>query len=396
MSFFEKVELLPPDPILSMPIIFASDSREKKVNLGIGTYRDEKGLPLVFSAIKKAEEIIHAQRLNKEYLPIEGHASYLKETMKLIYGDEFPADRMGILQTIGGTNALRLGADFFRKHNLLNIYISDPSWPNHRPIFEKAGMSAQIYPYYDYQNANIKFDEMCNSIKKMPAESVILLHACCHNPTGLDLTQEQWKKLSELIKKQRVIPFFDLAYQGFGTSLEEDAWPVRYFLRQGHEMLVASSYSKNFGLYGERVGSLSWVVHSKEIAAKMLSQFKSIIRGIYSSPPLHGARLIATVLESQALKEEWARELSQISKRIVDMRLKLMQRLNSKNIQQNFDFMNHQKGMFSLSGLNAEHIDRLKNEFAIYLLNNGRMSIPGLTMDNVDYVADSMAKVLKT
>ena len=344
MSFFERTELLPEDPILSLPIIFAADPHEKKVNIGVGAYKDEKGKPVVLSAVKKAEALVHAQALNKEYQPIEGGAAFLQGTINLIYGNELSRDRLSAIQTIGGTSALRIGAEFLVKQGHPVMYLSDPSWPNHKQVFEKAGMTIQEYPYYDYLNNGLKFEAMCQALEKMPPGSVILLHAGCHNPTGVDLMREQWKIVSEIIKKRKVIPFFDLAYQGLGFSLDEDAWPIRYFALQGHDILVASSYSKNFGLYGERVGALSWYMPTKEIAARLLSQFKQIVRGMYSSPPLHGGRLIATVLESKALKDEWASELEQMRLRITEMRRQLMERLNAKKLSKNFNFMEKQHG----------------------------------------------------
>lgn len=395
MSFFERIKLLPEDPILSLPIAFAADKHEKKVNLGVGTYKDENGKPFVLSCIKKAEDLVHAQALNKEYQPIEGNSLYLKGTINLIYGNELSMDRISAIQTVGGTSALRIGAEFFVKHGHRDIYLSDPTWPNHKPVFEKAGMAIQNYPYYDYLNNGLKFEALCCAIEKMPSGSVILLHAGCHNPTGVDLNKEQWKRVSEIIKKQKVIPFFDLAYQGLGFSFDEDAWPIRYFALQEHDMLVASSYSKNFGLYGERVGALSWYMSTKEIASHLLSQFKQIVRGMYSNPPLHGGLLIATVFESKSLKDEWATDVEKMRSRIGEMRRLLMERLDAKKLNRDFSFMTQQRGLFSMSGLTPMQVERLKKEYGIYMLSNGRISIPGLTHGNIDYVADSIAVVIK-
>ena len=394
MSFFEEIELLPEDPILSLPIHFASDLHEKKVNLGIGAYKDEKGKPVVLEAVKKAEALVNAQALNKEYLPIEGNAAFIKRIVELIYGRELLGERISAVQTIGGTAALRLGAEFLVKQGHGDIYISDPSWPNHKNIFQKAGMAIQEYPYYDFSQGCLKFERLCQAIENMPAGSVILLQAVCHNPTGIDPNRDQWKVISEIIQKQKIIPFFDLAYQGFGLNLEEDAWPIRYFALQGHELFVASSYSKNMGLYGERMGALSWYMSTPEIARHVLSQVKQIIRGMYSSPPLHGGRVVAALLESKELKMEWAQQLEQMRLRINDMRQELLKRLNEKKLKKDFSFMDKQHGMFSMSGLTAEQVARIKQDYGIYMLSNGRISIPGLTNNNIDYVADSIAAVL--
>lgn len=396
MPFFDDIELLPEDPILSLPIAFAADPREKKVNLGIGAYKDEFGKPVVLSAIKKAEDLVHSQDLNKEYQPIEGGSTFLHATLELIYGSQLSLDRISAIQTIGGTSALRLGAEFLVNHGHPDIYLSDPSWPNHKHVFQRAGMVIQEYPYYDYSNGGLKFEALGQAIEQMPHGSVILLQASCHNPTGVDPDQDQWKKISELIKKQKVIPFFDLAYQGLGSSIDEDAWPVRYFASQDHEMFVAYSYSKNFGLYGERVGALSWQMPNQESSVRALSQFRRFVRGSYSSPPLHGGRLVAAVLGSKALKKEWMNEIEQMRLRLSDMRNQLADRLNSQKINKNFNFMKAQRGMFSLSGLTAVQVEKLKQEYGIYMLSNGRISIPGLTPSNIDYVADCIAAIMQS
>lgn len=394
MSFFKEIQLLPADPILSLPLLFAADERPDKVNLGVGAYRNEKGQPVVLAAVREAEEWIFSKKLYKEYLPIEGHSLYLKESIRLIYGDDFSSKRVAALQTVGGLSALRLMAEFFINQGYKDIFISDPSWPNHEPTFYKAGMSVHTYPYYNPQTHTIDFESMCAAIKLMPNRSVILLQACCHNPTGLDLSLEQWKILSELIKSQKIIPFFDLAYQGFGMSVEEDAWPIRYFASQNHELFTASSYSKNLGLYGERVGVLSWYVESEAVSKGLLSHVKSIVRGMYSNPPMHGALIVATILESPTLKKIWMDELKEMQKRIEEMRVQLMHHLNQEKINKNFNFMQSQKGMFSLSGLDQSQVHKLQKEYGIYMLPNGRMSIPGLTKTNMDYVAHSIAAVV--
>lgn len=394
MSFFEKIELLPEDSILSLPLLYSSDKHEKKANLGIGGYKDEHENPFLLPSVQKAEDQIFSQKLNKEYQPIEGSPDFLKAITLLTFGDHIPEDRIASVQSVGGTSALRLAAEFFVKCGYARIYLSDPTWPNHQQIFQHAGMKVYEYPYYNYEKADVKFDEMCKAIEKIPSKSLILLQTCCHNPTGIDLNKNQWQTLSKIIKKQHLIPFFDLAYQGLGVNLDEDAWPIRYFALQNQEFFVAISYSKNFGLYGERVGALSWYMPTKEIAIRVLSQIKRLIRGMYSNPPLHGGRLITTILKSAELKNEWMHELEQMRLRIANMRKQLVDRLNAKKLDKNFKFMENQRGMFSLSGLSPQQVEKLKNEYGIYMLSNGRISFPGLNLKNIDYVADSIASVL--
>lgn len=394
MSFFDCVERLPPDPILTLPLLFKADSRLQKVNLGIGAYKDEQGKPYILQAVRKAEEILFAQKLDKEYQPIEGSKAFVEGSIKLIYGESFFHDRLGGLQTIGGIGALRLAAEFFVKHGYNDICISTPTWPNHLPTFQKAGMHVSEYPYYDSKTCEVLFDAFCQFLNEAAPQTIILLQACCHNPTGMDLTPDQWKEVSEILLKKKLIPFFDLAYQGLGDSLEGDVWPIRYFASQDHEMFVASSYSKNLGLYGERVGALTWYMKNAEVSSRLLSQFKSIVRGIYSSPPLHGGRIISTILDSSALYEEWVSDLNEMRSRIHKMREQLMNQLDAKSLIKNFTFMKNQKGMFSLSGLQASEVERLQKEFGIYMLSNGRMSIPGLTSQNIAYVASSILTIV--
>jgi aspartate/tyrosine/aromatic aminotransferase len=390
-SFFSSLKQLPDDPIFGLQVEFNQDPRKNKINLSIGAYQNDDGHWEVFTAVREAEKILLDKNLDKEYQGIEGHPAFIKETLRLIFG-EVPENSFGA-QTIGGTCALRLGGDFLAQNLTKTILVSNPTWPNHARIFNHAGMTVEEYPYYDTKNHALNFEAMCDKIKSTPAGCAILLHGCCHNPSGIDPTQEQWKELSLLIKKHNLFPFFDLAYQGFGFGIEEDAFPIRQFAQDGHEMLVAYSYSKNFGLYGERIGLLAAVTQNKEEALKVGSIFKTIIRGSYSNPPLQGARIIATVLQSTELKKIWKEELTQIRMRTQMMRQKLLEGLNDSN--GSFDFLKKQKGMFSYSGLNAEQVGSLQKEYGIYMLKSGRINVTGLNEKNINSVINSISEVTK-
>lgn len=391
-SLFEKVEQLPEDPILSLPIHFATDPHQQKANLGIGVYRDENGLPLIFPSVDDAEKELQSQKLNKEYQPIEGNKLFLQGTLRLIYGSW--ADSASGVQTIGGTGALRVGAEFLVKQGFSKLFLSNPTWPNHKQIFQRAGMTIQEYPYYNFLEGTLDFNSLIQSLDNIPPRSVVLLHAGCHNPTGVDFSHDQWKELSSALKRKQAIPFFDLAYQGLGGSLEEDAWPIRTFVEQGHELFVANSYSKNLGLYGERVGSLSWVT-AKAISSRLMSQVKQTVRAMYSSPPLHGGRIVATLLASPTLKERWEKELEKIRLRTQEMRSLLIKRLNDKNQEKNFNFMLGHQGMFSLLGLSINQVEKLKRDYGIYLPSNGRISLPSVNYHNIDYIVDALSAVFQ-
>lgn len=399
MSFFTSVELLPEDPILSLPILFAADPHENKVNLGIGSYKDDKGSPVVFSCVKQAEQLILEKNMNKEYLPIEGHAGYNAAISKLLFGpaaQKYSNGEMVTVQTVGGTGALRIGAEFLARNRKMDIYVSDPTWPNHRPILTYSGMSVHTYPYYHKSTHDLDFPGLCEAINLMHSPGVLLLHACCHNPTGIDPTHEQWQELSVLIKKKKLFPFFDVAYQGLGHGVEEDVYPVRYFLEQGHEMLVASSCSKNFGLYGERVGSLTIVTQEAETTRRILSQVKQIIRSCYSMPPLQGGRTVATILQSDKLTEEWKQELSVIRNRIKQMRKELVAGLVEAGVSKDVSFFETQLGMFSYTGLTLHQVQRLRQEYGIFATSNGRINIAGLNESNIQYVVSAFSDVMRT
>lgn len=398
MSFFENIELLPSDPIYGLQVAFNADTRPNKVNLGIGSYKDAEGESIVLTSVSKAEELLIKQNLNKEYLPIEGDSEFLKESLKLIFGEKCKKIESGEIfaaQTVGGTFAIRLGAEFLAQELSKTVYVSNPTWPNHLLIFKNSGFKIDFYRYYDPLKNSLDFEGMCKMIKMMPPSSVILLQASCHNPTGIEPTFDQWKEISVLIKEQKIIPFFDFAYQGFGKGIEEDAKTIRYFLEEGHEMLVASSYSKNFGLYGERIGVFSIVTHNVETARKIGSQIRQIIRSIYSSPPLHGARLIKTILKSPELRKDWVEDLDNMRMRIQEMRQTFVSGLLAKGINKDLSFMYNQAGLFSLCGLDQDQVHSLNKEYAIYMPNNGRINIAGLNLHNMNYVINSILSVNK-
>lgn len=397
MPFFNDVPLLPDDPILSLPIAYAADTRTNKINLGVGSYKTADGHPNVLASVRKAEAILMQKNLNKEYLPIEGDSEFLKSSLSLLFGQDSPFLQSGnffAAQTVGGASALRVGGEFLAKLVSKTIFLSQPSWSNHKQIFERSGLNVGSYPYFNPQTGLIDFDGMCEAIKNMPPGSVILLHGCCHNPTGIDPTEVQWNILSELIKKQQLIPFFDVAYQGFGHDLEEDVRAVRTFAAQGHEMLVAYSFSKNFGLYGERVGFLTVVSSNPDCVPHIGSQIKILIRGNYSNPPLHGARIVAVILKSRELTSEWKTELMNMSERVREMRKALIAALHVQGQSHNFEFMNKQIGLFSFTGLSPPQVQQLRIEKALYMPINGRINIAGLNSQNVSYVADALLSVM--
>lgn len=396
MSFFDTVELVPEDPILGMPILFNADKHSNKVNLGIGAYADSEGKPYILTTVRDVEKGIIASETSKEYLPIEGGADFLRGSLDLVFGPNHPrvaAGEVFAAQGIGGTGALRLGAEFLAQHISKIAFISDPSWPNHRAIFQRSGMRVEFYKYFDPVLHRIDFAGLCASIKIMPPASVVVLQASCHNPTGVDLSLDQWKELSDLIKKQKIFPFFDLAYQGFGVDLDDDAKAVRYFAEQGHEMAVANSYSKNFGLYGERIGMLTIVTKNKEQAKSVGSQVKQIIRGIYSNPPLHGALIVGTILKDEKLKTAWKHELQSLRDRIIEMREALMSSLQAKSVDRDFTFLTKQKGIFSFSGLNKDQVIQLRDKYGVYMILNGRLNVAGLNPHNLDYVTEAILSV---
>lgn len=398
MSVFDSLELLPEDPILGIPKMFAADPRPNKVNLGIGTYKDAEGASYVLDCVRDAEAALLTRKMNKEYLAIEGDMQLAKLIGLLIFGTqewESNERRLFTAQTIGGTGALYIGGKLLlQQHDA--IYIPNATWPNHHPLFTRLGMQVHTYPYYDDHKHQIDFDKMCHEIALIPPGNAILLHPCCHNPTGIDPTQEQWKHLSALIKKQRLIPFFDFAYQGFRGTIDDDAFAIRYFASQGHEMLVAYSCAKNFGLYGERVGTLSIVTQDQGSIQKVASQVKKIIRSHYSSPPRHGADIVSLILNDEAMKKTWIHELGNMRDRLQEMRHTLIAGLQARNSFHDWTFLNRQRGFFSFCGLNERQVQRMIKDYAIYMPVDGRINVGGLNGHNMEYVIGAITDVVSS
>ncbi|MCC4634457.1 MULTISPECIES: aromatic amino acid transaminase [Xanthomonas] len=397
MSFFANVEQVPGDPILGLTEAYNADSRPNKVNLGVGIYYDENGRIPLLRAVHKIEQQLAQDAKPRGYLPIDGLAAYDKATQELLFGAEsalVASGRVATSQTVGGSGALRVGADLLKK--LLptsTIAISNPSWENHRAVFGAAGFEVVDYTYFDAMTHGLNFDGMLADLAKLAPGTVVLLHACCHNPTGADLTKDQWKQVAGLLKERNLFPFVDIAYQGFDKGIEADAYAVRLLAAEGIDnYVVASSYSKSFSLYGERVGALSVVSATAAEAKAVQSQVKRIIRTIYSSPSTHGAALVAGVLTSPELRDVWEQELTEMRERIHSLRAGLVERLATLGSPE-FEFIQRQAGMFSYSGLTKSQVDRLRDEFAIYAVGTGRICVAALSQRNLDYVAQAVATV---
>lgn len=398
MSLFSPVEMAPRDPILGLNEAFNADPRAEKVNLGVGVYYDENGKVPLLRAVQAAEEARVAEHAPRTYLPMEGLAPYDQAVQKLLLGADSPllaSGRLVTAQSIGGTGALKLGADFlYRLAGKRLVAISDPSWENHRSLFETAGYEVVTYPYYDPATHGLNLPGMLQGIEALPEGSVVVLHACCHNPTGVDLDVEQWKQVIEVMRKRNHVPFLDIAYQGFGDNLEDDAIAVRLFAEANLSFVISSSFSKSFSLYGERVGALTLVTGTAEEGERVLSQLKRVIRTNYSNPPTHGAKVVAAVLNNPELYAMWEQELAEMRVRIKQMRKALADRLRAAGVSQDVSFIEQQRGMFSYSGLNREQVDRLAQEFAIYAVGSGRICVAALNNRNIDTVADAIARVM--
>lgn len=398
-SLFESVELAPRDPILGLNEQFNADTRPGKVNLGVGVYYDDEGRIPLLEAVHKAEIARIEAAAPRGYLPIEGIGSYNKGAQQLLLGAGNPlldSGRVLTAQALGGTGALKIGADFLKwlKPDA-KVVISDPSWENHRALFERAGFPVETYPYYDAATHGLNFAGMLGALKELPAGTVVVLHACCHNPTGVDPTFDQWKEIAQVVKQRDLVPFLDIAYQGFGAGLEEDAAVVRHFADQDITMLVSSSFSKSFSLYGERVGALTLICSSSEESQRVLSQLKRVIRTNYSNPPTHGGTIVSTVLNTPELYQLWTNELAGMRDRIRSMRSQLVEKLKANGVTQNFDFVLEQRGMFSYSGLTKEQVDALREKHGVYAVSSGRICVAALNSRNIDYVATAIADVLK-
>jgi aromatic-amino-acid transaminase len=396
-SLFAAVEMAPRDPILGLNEQFNADPNPNKVNLGVGVYYDENGKLPLLKCVEAAERQMAEAPKARGYLPIDGIAAYDKAVQGLVFGDDSEVVTGGLVATVqglGGTGGLKVGADFLKKVNPnAKVLISDPSWENHRALFTNAGFVVESYPYYDAARKGVNFDGMLAALKAAAAGTVVVLHACCHNPTGYDITAAQWTQVVEAVKARGLVAFLDMAYQGFGDGIAEDGAVIGQFLAAGIDFFVSTSFSKSFSLYGERVGALSVVCESKEEAARVLSQLKIVIRTNYSNPPTHGAQVVATVLTTPALRKQWEEELAGMRVRIKAMRTALVEKLSAAGLQQDFSFITSQKGMFSYSGLTKEQMQRLRSEFGIYGVDSGRICVAALNDRNIDAVVKAIAAV---
>jgi aromatic-amino-acid transaminase len=397
-SLLNSVEMAPRDPILGLTEAYNADKNPKKVNLGVGVYTGDDGKVPLLECVRRAEQQLIDQPAARNYLPIDGLAAYDKLVQALVFGADSAALKEGrilTVQTLGGTGGLRVGADFLRRTApTATLWISDPSWENHRAVFESAGFKVNTYPYYDAKTRGVNFDGMLGALKSMPAGDIVLLHACCHNPTGVDLSEAQWAAVAETMAARGLVPFLDIAYQGFADGLDADGAAVRRFARTGMPLFVATSFSKSFSLYGERVGSLNVVAASSEEGARVLSQIKRLVRSNYSNPPTHGSKIVAAVLSTPELRTLWEQELGQMRDRIKSMRTLLVEKIHARVPGADFSFVTRQRGMFSYSGLTREQVVRMREEFSVYAIESGRICVAALNTGNVDYSADAIAKVI--
>jgi aromatic-amino-acid transaminase len=396
-SLFSAIDMAPRDPILGITEAFNADQNPAKINLGVGVYYDDNGKVPLLSCVQKAEALLIEQPAPRTYLPIEGLAAYDQAVQQLVFGADsavIQEKRAVTVQAIGGTGALKIGADFLQRFAPgAQVYISDPSWENHRALFESAGFVVNNYSYYDAATHGVNFAGMLADIKAMPRGSIVLLHACCHNPTGADLSSAQWDEVIAAVTAGGLVPFLDMAYQGFGAGIAEDGAVVRRFAAAGGPLLISNSFSKSFSLYGERVGALSVVAASAEEAARLLSQLKRVVRTNYSNPPVHGGKVVATVLTTPALRQLWEEELAGMRVRIKEMREAFVTKLKEKAPGHDFAFVRDQVGMFSYSGLTKAQVDKLRAQ-SIYAVDTGRICVAALNSRNIDIVIDAIAKVL--
>ena len=395
---FEHITPYAGDPIFALVDAFNRDSRPHKVNLSIGIYFDEQGRLPVLRCVQEAERRILAEGGAKPYLPMEGDATCRAEVAKLLLGEQHPAigqGRVATIQTVGSSGGLKVGADFLRTWLPDSaVWVSDPTWDNHRSMFEGSGFAVHSYPYYDATTGGLRFEDMLACLKGLPPRSIVLLHACCHNPTGVDLAPVQWDRLIPVLRERELLPYLDLAYQGFGDGIDEDAYAVRALAASGLTFFVANSFSKSMSVYGERCGALSAICASPAEADLVMGQLRYTVRRIYSSPAIHAARLVAHVLGDADLRAMWEGELAQMRQRMVEVRQALHARLSALRPDRDLGFLLSQRGMFSYTGLSAEQVDRLREEHAVYLIRSGRLCVAGLTHGNVDSVAQALAQVV--
>jgi aromatic-amino-acid transaminase len=398
MALFSHLEPYAGDPILSLNEAFQADPRPGKINLSIGIYFDDAGRIPVLDCVREAEAQMLAESAAKPYLPIEGSAAMRREVQKLLFGaghEVLRSNRVATLQTVGSSGGLKVGADFLRRWlPASGVWVSDPTWDNHRAMFEGAGIAVQTYPYYDPASGGLRFDAMCETLRTLPARSVVLLHACCHNPTGVDLTPAQWEALVAVLRERELLPYLDIAYQGYGDGIDEDAFAIRRLGDAGLSFFVANSFSKSMSVYGERAGALSVVCADAAEADRVLGQLKATVRRNYSSPPIHAAGIVARVLGDPALRAAWEADVAAMRERILAMRRRLHAVLSARVPGRDFGYFLSQRGMFSYTGLSAAQVDRLREEFGVYLVRSGRMCVAGLNSGNVERTAEAMAAVL--
>lgn len=391
---FEKLEMAPADPILGLTEAFNNDPNPGKINLGVGVYKDETGVTPVMNSVRRAEGMLLETETTKSYLPIPGSPAYGKVVREFLFGEEgaYPA---ATAHTPGGTGALRVAGEFLNKVDpKATVWVSDPTWPNHKGIFEEAGFAVKKYTYYNAQTRTLDFDGMLASMKTMAAGDIIILHACCHNPSGIDPTVEQWEQIAQVINDKNLLPLMDFAYQGLGRGLNEDAEGLRIVAAAVEEMVICSSFSKNFGLYKERVGAITLKGGSTEAITAAFSNLKTTIRRLYSNPPAHGGAIVTTILNDTALRAEWEDEVAQIRRRIAEMRVLFVKTLKAKGVEQDFSFLTSQYGMFSFSGLNPEQVKTLREKHSIYIVGSGRINVAGMTKGNMDRLCGAVAEVL--
>ncbi|OUS11568.1 aromatic amino acid aminotransferase [Gammaproteobacteria bacterium 53_120_T64] len=395
---FSSLNALAPDPILGLIALANQDSNPRKVDLGVGVYKDESGLTPIMAAVKAAEQRCFQSEISKAYIGPAGPVEFNSGIRELIFGAQhavLQADRVRTVLTPGGCGALRVGAEFLKRcSENATVWVSDPTWANHLPLLGNAGLKLAEYPYYEAGSEGIKFDEMMSALANVGRGDIVLLHGCCHNPCGADLSEEQWRALTELADKNGFLPFIDLAYQGFGRGLDEDAYGVRYMAQHLPELLVASSCSKNFGLYRERVGSLSVLGNNPTQADAALTHINNVVRGNYSMPPSHGGAIVGEILADAALRQDWESELSAMRDRINQLRVLLVDKLHGQGADRDFSFIAKQHGMFSFLGLSVAQVDQLREQFSIYMVGSSRVNIAGIAQSNIDYLAQSITAVL--
>lgn len=395
---FQSISAAPPDAILGLTEAFRSDPHPQKVNLSVGQYKNTVGNTPALDCVKRAEEKLLVEEKSKGYLPIDGLANYNQSVQALLLGKDhlgLVPERLATIQTPGGTGALRVAGDFIRRALPgKRLWLSDPTWPNHRNIFAAAEVKSTVYAYFDSTSGSVDFAAMCRSLEAIPAGDIVLLHACCHNPTGADLTTNQWQSIANLVKRKELLPLVDFAYQGFGNGLEDDAIGVRILCQELEEVLICNSFSKNFGLYRERAGALTILGKTQGETAAVVSQVKQAIRSNYSNPPSHGGAIVAIILQDEQLRELWDSELTEMRNRIRKLRTLFAATMNQLQTKCDFGFINQQRGMFSFTGLNATQVDRLRKDHSIYIVRNGRINVAGLKENDIEYVCRAIAGIL--